>query len=357
MSVLANRVKVATSTTGFGAIDLDAAVTGFQSFSDGGVTNGQVVSYAIEDGAAWEIGTGTYTTGTPDTLSRTVIESSNSDAAINLSGSAVVFITALSGDLQKAVDMDQGVATTDSPSFAGLSATGDVDIADKIVHTGDTNTAIRFPAADTVTVETAGTERVRIDSSGNLLVGTTSTLTIAGISASHAFISSGVWSAGFRDTSGSAPWGVVVEYSGAAPNNSTQNFLFCTDTAGQKFSVRSDGGIANFSANNVNLSDERVKTDIVPIGSYWDKIKAVEVVTFKYKDQTHDDDNIGVIAQQVESVAPEFVSNDGFGETPQDGVPLKSVYEADLHYAILKALQEAMARIETLEARVAALEA
>ena len=49
--------------------------------------------------------------------------------------------------------------------------TGDVDIADKIVHTGDTNTAIRFPAADTFTVETAGSERIRIDSSGRLLVG------------------------------------------------------------------------------------------------------------------------------------------------------------------------------------------
>ena len=47
------------------------------------------------------------------------------------------------------------------------SFTGDVDIADKIVHTGDTNTAIRFPAADTFAVETAGSERVRIDSSGN----------------------------------------------------------------------------------------------------------------------------------------------------------------------------------------------
>jgi hypothetical protein len=99
MSVIANRVKVATSTTGTGTIDLDAAVTGFQSFADGGVTNGQVVSYAIEDGAAWEIGTGTYTTGTPDTLSRTVIESSDSDAAISLSGSAVVFITALASEL------------------------------------------------------------------------------------------------------------------------------------------------------------------------------------------------------------------------------------------------------------------
>jgi hypothetical protein len=50
---------------------------------------------------------------------------------------------------------------------------GDVSIADKIVHTGDTNTAIRFPAADTVTVETAGSERMRITSTGIVGIGTT----------------------------------------------------------------------------------------------------------------------------------------------------------------------------------------
>ena len=50
--------------------------------------------------------------------------------------------------------------------------TGDVDIADTIVHTGDTNTKIRFPAADTITAETGGSERARIDSSGRLLLGT-----------------------------------------------------------------------------------------------------------------------------------------------------------------------------------------
>jgi hypothetical protein len=55
-----------------------------------------------------------------------------------------------------------------------LDVNGDVTIADKIIHGGDTNTAIRFPAADTVSVETAGSERARIDSSGRLLVGTSS---------------------------------------------------------------------------------------------------------------------------------------------------------------------------------------
>jgi hypothetical protein len=59
---------------------------------------------------------------------------------------------------------------------AGIGTySGDVVIADKIVHSGDTNTAIRFPAADTVAVETAGSEALRVDSSGRLLVGTTST--------------------------------------------------------------------------------------------------------------------------------------------------------------------------------------
>ena len=56
------------------------------------------------------------------------------------------------------------------------SFTGDVDIADKIIHTGDTNTAIRFPAADTFTVETGGSEALRVNSSQRLVVGANSAL-------------------------------------------------------------------------------------------------------------------------------------------------------------------------------------
>ena len=49
---------------------------------------------------------------------------------------------------------------------------GDLTIADKIIHDGDTNTAIRFPAADTFTVETGGSERVRVQSDGDVGIGT-----------------------------------------------------------------------------------------------------------------------------------------------------------------------------------------
>ena len=111
MAVLKNRAKMSTSTTGTGTITLGSAESGYQTFADAGVANGDVVRYVIEDGNNWEIGTGTYTaTGT--TLSRTVSESSNSDAAINLSGSATVFIGAAAEDVvggPRGADFDDNV--------------------------------------------------------------------------------------------------------------------------------------------------------------------------------------------------------------------------------------------------------
>jgi hypothetical protein len=98
MPTLANRVRVTTSTTGTGTITLGAAAIGFQSFAAGGVADGDTVRYVIEDGANWEIGSGTYGSSGP-TLTRTVDESSNSGAAISLSGAATVFISAVAGDI------------------------------------------------------------------------------------------------------------------------------------------------------------------------------------------------------------------------------------------------------------------
>lgn len=92
---LADRVKETSTTTGTGTYSLAGAVTGFQAFSDAFVTT-DVVYYCAEDGANWEIGEGTLTTGTPWTLARTtILASSNADAAVNwAAGTRKIFCTA-----------------------------------------------------------------------------------------------------------------------------------------------------------------------------------------------------------------------------------------------------------------------
>lgn len=120
MLKLANRAKMTTATTGTGTITLGSAASGYQSFAAAGVVDGDVVRYVIEDGTNWEIGQGTYTaSGT--TLSRTVLESSNSDNPISLSGSASVFISAAAEDVAK-IQIDTyttaGSTTWTKPSWA-----------------------------------------------------------------------------------------------------------------------------------------------------------------------------------------------------------------------------------------------
>ena len=130
-----------TATTGTGTITLGSALGGFQTFTEAGVTNGQTVQYCIEDAANFEIGTGVFTaSGT--TLTRSVSESSNSDNAINLSGTAIVFITAVAADL------------TSNVAITGGNISGIVDLA---VSDGGTGASSASAARNNLDVDRAGT--------------------------------------------------------------------------------------------------------------------------------------------------------------------------------------------------------
>jgi hypothetical protein len=161
---------------------------------------------------------------------------------------------------------------------------------------------------------------------------------------------SGTSSTGFKATnSASLPNIQIVGNTSTAPNtlliynqNATNN--------GNRFYVNINGGIYNYSGNNSNLSDERTKTNINLASNYLDKICAIPVKTFNYKDEpTGEQKTLGVIAQDVEIIAPELVNNKGFGETKEGEQPLKSIYTTDMMFAMMKAIQELKAEVDALK--------
>ena len=93
--------------------------------------------------------------------------------ATGLSGSPNITINNLTGVAATFTGVLTYEDVTNVDSVGIITARSHVSIADSILHTGDTDTSIRFPAADTFTVETAGSEAIRVDSSGRLLLGTT----------------------------------------------------------------------------------------------------------------------------------------------------------------------------------------
>jgi hypothetical protein len=189
------------------------------------------------------------------------------------------------------------------------------------------------------------------DSSGNFLVGTTSQIGTSKVS----FLQSSSGQVSTLRNSNATPYGIVCNYSGAAPNNTGSQFIYLDDTGGLRMEVRSNGGIANYSGNNSNLSDRREKTNFAPATSYLEKICAIPVQTFNYIDQNMEEDGgltLGVVAQDVQAVAPELVKESNWAKQGDEPKMRLSIYQTDLQYALMKCIQEQQAIIESLKARL-----
>lgn len=184
---------MSTATTGTGTITLGSAVAGFQTFADAGVANAETVRYTLEDGAAFEIGTGTYTSsGT--TLSRALIESSTG-SLLNLSGSAVVYVTAAAQDLQS--DTANTASTLVARDASGNFSAGTITAA--LSGNATTSSSTTGNAATATALQTARTiGGVSFDGTANInLPGVNTTGnqntsgTAAGLSATLAVASGG----------------------------------------------------------------------------------------------------------------------------------------------------------------------
>jgi hypothetical protein len=193
------------------------------------------------------------------THSQTMLVKDNNQFSIQTRSSTGVFVSndyAVPADASGATDHIWRIAGTEKARLdsTGLTVVNDLTISDKIIHAGDTNTAIRFPAADTIAFETDGAERARIDSFGRLLVGTSSAVSVKGITAGlelHALATTNGAAASiarFNNDAGSAQLNFGKSRSGTlSPGTVVQN----NDTLGDISFCGDDGTDINSQAARI----------------------------------------------------------------------------------------------------------
>ncbi len=140
------------------------------------------------------------------------------------------------------------------------------------------------------------------------------------------------------------------------PNNGTSEFLKCRDTASgtpvNRAVIMSNGGIGNYTTNDFNYSDERMKKDISNATAQLDNIKKLQLKTFRYKEQEDSEPtNLGVVAQDIQTDFPALVTEQGEGDEARLGVK-----EQQIMWMAVKAIQEQQDIIDDLKTRIESLE-
>jgi hypothetical protein len=167
-----------------------------------------------------------------------------------------------------------------------------------------------------------------------------------------------------------------VLYIQTGTGGTTGRIIDAVNSAGNRyFEVQTDGDVYNTNGTYGTISDERLKQDIVDAGSQWDDLKAIRFRKYRMKTDVEANPDapamFGVVAQELAQVCPGLVDEhpnmktvevtDEEGNVTQtqepDGTTTLTVKSSILLMKAAKALQEAMARIEQLEADMAALKA
>ena len=301
-------------------------------------------------------GSGTYTlpagnpvvTGT--TISSTWANSTLTNIASALTDSlAADGQTTATGNLKmgnnRITGLANGIAATDAASITQVTsavaitggtiggvtfAAGSVS-APAIAPTGDTNTGIFFPSADTIAFSEGGAEAMRINPSGDLLVGTTSS------------------------------GGTGVTISGTIGNNFWVSNTNTTNAYTQLVFLNPNGTVGSIStsgsltAYNVS-SDRRLKENIVPLTTGLTSVLSLRPSQYNYKaDPTTSIQ--GFIADELQQVVPHAVSGEA-NAVDKDGKPVYQGVDASFLIPFLvSAIQELKATVDAQAARIAALEA
>ena len=222
----------------------------------------------------------------------------------------------------------------------------------------DTNTGIFSRVDDEFNITTGGTERFRITGDG--FTKATNTGAVHGNTAFHeSFSTNNDQQIHVFSHHGSTPAeqkGILIRTLNDP--GGTANLILCQTGSTSQFVVRKNASVESRTNSFGAISDVKLKENIVDANSQWNDIKAVQVRNFNLKDDSSTK-LLGVVAQEIETVSAGLVTDipDKDPTTNEDlGTVTKTVKYSVLYMKAIKALQEAMARIETLETKVATLE-
>tara|TARA_A100001201_G_scaffold823_2_gene2184 strand:+ start:11 stop:1960 length:1950 start_codon:yes stop_codon:yes gene_type:complete len=208
--------------------------------------------------------------------------------------------------------------------------------------------------------ETALT-RMTIQNDGDVLIGTTS-----GVQNGRLEVRSDKTSAStvtFANTNASYVGTVMLLHAERETVNNSYEFIGCRIESPNpgvqafRLEVGDDGDVRNVNGSYGTISDISLKENIVDANSQWDDFKNLKFRSYNYKESTGfpTHKQIGVVAQEAETVCPNLVQTGREDENTKE--THKFVKTSILYMKGMKALQEAIAKIEVLETKVAALEA
>jgi hypothetical protein len=280
-------------------------------------------------------------------------------------GTATYTVTAPTGATDRVITLPDATGTLNSSGAVNQVPAGSAG-APAITTTGDTNTGIFFPAADTIAFAEGGTEVMRIDSNGNLLVGTTSNLINADFKLQ---VNNSVVAAIFKNTPSSASTETITLW-----NNQTSGdnrfIIFNTEAGGTQrgnIDYNRGAGLVRYNTtsdatlkNLIGDADGEKSTSI---------LKSTRIREYSWKDDQDNKPQIGVIAQELYetfkgavSIGGDSVSVDEEGNETTQYSPWAVDKTAFTFHLIAgwqaheKIIQEQQAIITALTARVEALE-
>jgi hypothetical protein len=286
------------------------------------------------------------------------------DGAVAAADIVSVANTAITGNIissQIAPDqtLNGNVSVTGTLAATGVSTfAAGTALLPALIPTGDPNTGVLFPAADTVAVSTAGSERMRIDSSGNVGIGLTNPGTNKLYVTNNSVADDSLRVTNARATSGDK---VALFRLQANTNNTSSRFLTCSGNDvtgnGDAFIIYGNGNAVNVNNSYGAISDIKLKENIVDATPKLANLMQVKVRNYNMIGDTTK--QIGVVAQELETVFPSMidVTSDKDAENNDLGTTTKSVKYSIFVPILIKAIQEQQALITQLQADVATLKA